>query len=589
MGPKYLLTTLGCKVNQYESQQIRETLGSLGLTPARQGERADIAIVNTCAVTASASRKNRQAIRRASRNGTIPVYVIGCGATADADTLRAIRGVAAVFGHDVDVCGELRRHVGEQLQPGHALSYDVTPPACPPGDSQNRRTAPDRPVSSSRNQTDLADAQRHDVWMIPSTKNSPRQAEPSVPGSPTRRTIASTPKSISHALPLVKPQDTLAARIESFDGHQRAFLKIQDGCDAFCTYCIIPRLRPQLRSKPVEVAVEEARTLVASGHKEIILTGIFLGAYERETAIRKRFSQSRDGERAGQAGNPYENTKAPFDPVSQPVTSLAQTRMQQRSPLAELVDALAHLEGLERLRLSSLEPGDVDDDLLAVLSSSATCVPHLHLPLQSGSERILRRMNRQYTRDDYLNMIDRVSSALDRPAITTDIIVGFPGEDESDFEASCDVARQARFCKIHAFPFSPRDGTAAARWRHQFVPTPIVRQRMARLAEIERECALAYRSQFIGDTERVIVEGDDGSIDMENTFDDESTPDIRSGRSDRYFDIHFETDGTIAAGDVVHVRIDRVTPTRTHGVLIRKPDGARPLPLLLLPTDHMFV
>jgi tRNA A37 methylthiotransferase MiaB len=291
------------------------------------------------------------------------------------------------------------------------------------------------------------------------------------------------------------------------------------------TYCNIPQLRPTLRSKPIEAAVAEARTLVQAGHKEIILTGIFLGAYGRPTAVRKRFTA-------------------------------------QRSPLAALVRAIAEVDGVERLRLSSLEPGDVDGSLLEVLATRRSCVPHPHLPLQSGSERILRRMNRQYTRDAYEHMIDGVRRALDCPAISTDIIVGFPGETESDFEASVEMARGLEFCKIHAFPFSPREKTAAARWQREFVHPAVVRERMRRLAEVERECSLAYRRRLRGCVERVIVEPPDGSPD------DLETVEIRHGRADRYVEIHFDTDGQVRTGDLVSVRIDCITPTRTHGTYV---------------------
>jgi threonylcarbamoyladenosine tRNA methylthiotransferase MtaB len=273
--------------------------------------------------------------------------------------------------------------------------------------------------------------------------------------------------------------------------------------------------------------------LVGAGYREIVLTGIFLGAYGRDTALRRRFARG-------------------------------------RPPLAELVEALAQVEGLERLRLSSLEPGDVDDALLEVLASNPVCVPHLHLPLQSGSADVLRRMNRQYTRDAFVEMVERVRRSLDRPAITTDVIVAFPGETDADFEASLEVARFAEFCKIHAFPFSSRDGTAAARWRKEFVPREVVRERMTRLADVELECSLAYRLRMLGAMERVIVEPLSRPADP--------TP-IRHGRCDRYFEVHFEASKSVKAGDLVRMRIDRVTPTRTHGTCSAA-RGDLPLPVL---------
>lgn len=526
MMSKYLLSTLGCKVNQYESQVIREVLESFGLRSAQQGETADIAVVNTCAVTANASRKSRQVIRRAARDGRTPVVVVGCGSTAEADRLRKLDGVAAVLGHDVDVCSELRNLLAHQWG---------TTTTRPPGDTGTAaKQEPLRP-----------DVMRDDIPMKPANRQPGRDAS-------TPRTKFHPRPIMSRGLPVVKENGSLVARIESFAGHQRAFLKVQDGCDAYCTYCIIPQLRPTPRSKPVETAVAEARALVRAGHREIIVTGIFLGAYGRDTAVRKRWSRL-------------------------------------RPPLTILVEALARVQGLARLRLSSLEPGDIDQSLLDVLASHENCVPHLHLPLQSGSPAILRRMNRQYTREAFLEMMDRVRATLNRPAITTDIIVGFPGETEADFQASVELARSAEFCRIHAFPFSPRDNTAAARWQREFVDPAVVRDRMARLARLGMDLSLAFRRRFVGSVERVIVEEPSasgaqpppgperlaarpepvaaGTGTEHYTARPPRSRAIRQGRADRYFEIHFEAED-VRPGDLVRVRIDRVTPTRTHGELL---------------------
>ena len=506
MAGKYQLITLGCKVNQYESQQIRELLDSMGLRPADPHETPDVAVVNTCAVTASASRKSRQLIRRAAHNGAA-VFVVGCGVSAGTGQLFQLDGVVATVGHELDVCAALQAVIAAWLE--------QTSP-CP----MSHATGTGGAIGPHPG------AVGDDVWMRPFASDRNRQA-PQIAESPT--------DNIFHGhRPVVKTGATLTARIRRFAGHQRAFLKVQDGCDAFCTYCLIPRLRPALRSKPLELAVAEAQDLVRAGHREIVITGVFLGAYGRDTAVRRRYAP-------------------------------------RRPPLCELVAALAEVNGLERLRLSSLEPGDVDESLLELLASRPNCVPHLHLPLQSGSGEILGRMNRQYTRADYLGMIRRVRAALDRPAITTDIIVGFPGETDEDFEASRQVARDTRFAKIHAFPFSPREGTAAARWRRQFVPPAIVRERMNRLAEVERECSLAFRQDAIGTVERVLVEADRGSeagARSENR--------IRHGRTDRYFAIHFEAPAHVGPGDLVRVCIQNVTATHTFGTYLPSGDKAVP-------------
>jgi threonylcarbamoyladenosine tRNA methylthiotransferase MtaB len=504
MSRKYLLRTLGCKVNQYESQQLREILESHGLRPARPSEVADLAVINSCAVTSSASAKTRQAVRRASSGGTIPTVVVGCGATADADRLRQISGVVGVWGHDQDLAQKVHDYIVHRLnlEPARDGAHAGAPGA--------------RSVSSGRDG-------RNDGWM-----------SAGAPAAGERTEFADNPdSSVYHSIArrsgFVKLGWESAGPIRRFDHHERAFLKIQDGCDAFCTYCIIPRLRPHLQSKPVESAVAEAEALVRAGHREIVLTGIYLGAYGRTTAVRRRFERD-------------------------------------RCPLAELVDAVAGVEGLARLRLSSLEPGDVTDELLDVLAAHDCCVPHLHLPLQSGSPRVLRKMNRQYTVDDFLAMIHRVGGVLDRPAISTDILVGFAGEAEDDFERTLEVARQVGFCKIHAFPYSPRDKTAASRWKNELVDGRLVRERMECLQQVELETALRFREQFVGSVERVLVE--------------RSRSDVRKvgqlclhGRTDRYFPVYFEVDAgsQLRSSDIVYVRIDRVSPERVHGTLVATP------------------
>ncbi|MEM8874256.1 MAG: MiaB/RimO family radical SAM methylthiotransferase [Planctomycetota bacterium] len=295
----------------------------------------------------------------------------------------------------------------------------------------------------------------------------------------------------------------------------RAFLKIQDGCNAHCTYCIIPSLRARLESKPIEDVVDEARRLVDAGHREIVLTGIFLGAYGQPTALRRR--QDRPTAEA----------------------------------LAELVEALCtRVPGLPRLRLSSLEPGDMNDRLIGVLLDHPQPVPHFHLPLQSGSDRLLRRMNRQYGRDDFLRLVDLVRGRFDRPALSTDIITGFPGEADADFADTIAVARHAGFMHIHAFPYSPRPGTAAARWTKDHVNGAVARDRVRQLNDLAAEQSLAFRRQFVGETMDVLVE--------------RGTP--CHGRTGRYFDV--QLDDVLDPGDIVNVRIENVGEV-THGTVVR--------------------
>jgi threonylcarbamoyladenosine tRNA methylthiotransferase MtaB len=314
------------------------------------------------------------------------------------------------------------------------------------------------------------------------------------------------PTGSSFALPLLG--DARAA-------HQRAFLKVQDGCDAHCTYCIIPKLRPTLWSKPVDECVEEARRLVEAGHREVVLTGIFLGAFGQGTALRRR-------------------------------------QLKESNHLVALLAALCtRVPGLLRLRLSSLEPGDMTPELVRVMSDHRQVVPHFHLPLQSGSDRILRRMNRQYRRDDFLRMIDCVRAAFDRPAFTTDIIVAFPGESEHDFGQTLDLVDRVGFIHVHAFGFSPRPGTAAARWIERAVAPAVASQRIAMLVERATRNSLEFRRQFIGKTVQILVERP-------------KHPTLRFGRCERYFEVEVD-DAGLRAGDVATVAIEAVETGRTVG------------------------
>jgi threonylcarbamoyladenosine tRNA methylthiotransferase MtaB len=570
----FCIQTLGCKVNQYETEQVAALLRSRGLVPAQAAD-ADLRIVNTCSVTVQAASQSRQSVRQMVRRNSgkhpslsnltsLPtqpgtsnrwptrarVVVIGCWATSDKAEAAAMEGVDAVLTHQDDLAAELERLLALwQTQSLRHASYACAASACAnaaPTRSTNKDgwilkagTAPD-------NRTDLNKSESvENVNEVP-IENALSLA------------VAAKPRPLVGAttLPILGDHQT---------GRQRAFLKVQDGCDAHCTYCIIPRLRPTLWSKPIEDAVEEAKRLVDSGHIELVLTGIFLGAYGQPTALRRR-----------QGG-----AKTP--------------------PLARLVDSLCrNIPGLKRLRLSSLEPGDLSEELLATLCAHKQVVPHFHLPLQSGSDLMLRRMNRQYTRCDFLNLIDRVNAAFDRPALTTDIIVAFPGETDGEFGRTLEVVEQARFIHIHAFPYSPRPGTAAARWTDQFVRGPVVNDRIEQLRRCAQDFSVEYRSRFLGETVEVIA-----ARDRENYAGGTSFPPLpwgegrsegelkapllrpsplpspqgrggkpdapsalRTGRCERYFAVHFEAPHA-SPGDLVRVRISRVTATRTFGEVVR--------------------
>ena len=406
----FSIQTLGCRVNQYESEQLATLLRARGLTEVGKG--GDLRIINTCSVTVQGASKSRQTVRRAvklpvldqargwpsvgfpsdSNHSRRPrVLVTGCWATSNPTDASNLPGVDAVLGHHDDVAAELDRLLNLWMEDRAALPLQ-------------------HQVSETRTSIVAAES-GWDEGSIIKVGTPPRQRAtdhtqalpPVVKKKPARNVVG------TRTLPLLGDRQ---AR------HQRAYLKIQDGCDAHCTYCIIPQLRPALWSKSIDDSVAEAQAMVDAGHREIVLTGIFLGAYGQPTALRRR-------------------------------------QLESTEPLTKLVTALCtQVPDLHRLRFSSLEPGDLTDDLIDHLKSHPQVVPHFHLPLQSGSDVLLHRMNRQYTRDDFLRMIDRVHRIFDRPAITTDIIVGFPGETDHEFAQTLDVVDRVKFIHTHAFSFS---------------------------------------------------------------------------------------------------------------------------------------
>jgi threonylcarbamoyladenosine tRNA methylthiotransferase MtaB len=250
--------------------------------------------------------------------------------------------------------------------------------------------------------------------------------------------------------------------ISSFKGHTRAFLKIQDGCANFCSYCIVPLVRGQPRSKPLARAIREAEALVKNGFQEIVLTGICLGAYGRD-----------------------------FKP---------------QVDLVEIVGALEKITGLLRIRLSSIEAGDVSDVLIEKIAGSTKVCRHLHIPIQSGDDTVLKAMRRKYRRQDYLNLIRKIKKQIPGIAITTDVLVGFPVEAEKNFRQTLDLVQKIQPLKVHIFPYSPREGTAAAQHFPQALSPLVIKKRQERLKKIADACALNYQKRFLGKIMPVLFE-----------------------------------------------------------------------------------
>jgi threonylcarbamoyladenosine tRNA methylthiotransferase MtaB len=439
------LLTLGCKVNQYETQYVKEMLELNGYVEAPDGQPADLCVVNTCTVTAEGDAKSRQTVRRLhEHNPNAAVVVMGCYAARDPDTVRRLPGVTKVVTD--------KERLLEEFAP-----FGVTL----------------KPIGISR-----------------------------------------------------------------FDDHQRAFVKVQDGCLLNCSYCIIPTVRPTVRSRPPEDIAEEVSRLVDDGFHEIVLTGIHLGHYGIDLS----------------KGRPK----------------------SEWTRLWHLLERLGRLLGDFRIRLSSLEAAEARDDLVRTMAEQPRVCPHLHLCLQSGSDCILARMKRRYTSTGFLDRCCRIRQALDQPAFTTDVIIGFPGETEADFEATCRVLRDVGFAKIHVFSYSPRQGTPAAEMK-QAVPPAVVAARRRRLHHLERELAERYLQTLVGRRLDVLVEGADPR-----------RPGWARGTSCRYVPVAFRGFAPALMRQRVPVRAVAVE----EGVISGEPEAeqsAYPLPSPLSSPLSLFV
>lgn len=247
--------------------------------------------------------------------------------------------------------------------------------------------------------------------------------------------------------------------IRKFEGHTRAFVKVQDGCNCFCSYCIVPFVRGRSRSRRVEEILKEVKALLLSGYKEIVLTGVNVGDFD---------------------GGGEES-------------------------LSSLVKKLDHLEELKRLRISSIDPTDVDEELISALAQGRSTCPSMHLVLQSGSGTILKRMNRKSTPELFLKVVERLRRERPSFTFTTDVIVGFPGESEQDFEATVEMVKRVHFAKVHIFPYSAREGTRAFSFPER-VPHEVIEKRRARLSVLCDSLALSLRDKEVGAKREVLFE-----------------------------------------------------------------------------------
>jgi threonylcarbamoyladenosine tRNA methylthiotransferase MtaB len=428
--PTVAITTLGCKINQFDSAAMAGTLQGAGYELVPFGEQADIYLINSCSVTARSDAESRRLIRRARRrNPAARIVVTGCYAQVAPTEVNALAEVDLVVGNL------------EKQSIAHLLA-DLTPRL---------------PVVS-------------DLSLY-------RVAEP---------------------LPLVRSSE-----------RTRAFLQVQTGCEAGCSYCIVPRARGVSRSVPAAellAAVDESRR---AGFQEVVLTGIHLGAYGHDLS---------------------------------PATSLL--------PLLRQIDAERLIP---RLRLGSLEPLEVDEELITLLATSQIICPHLHIPLQSGSDPVLARMNRRYSAREYAAVVERLNKAVPGVTIGADVIVGFPGEGDDDFAATCRLVEDLPLAYLHVFPYSRRPGTPAADFTGQLQPS-IIHDRAAILRRIGEEKWHKRRAEAVDTVQQLLLQ--------------ENLPGGRvRGISRSYLEVEIEGDEMLLNQEL-RVKVTELTPS---GLLLAEP------------------
>lgn len=428
------LSTLGCRLNQVESQEIGALLEGHGFRVVAAGEVAQVHVINTCTVTGRADFSDRQLVRRVAREQPGAFLVVtGCYAQTDPEAVAALPGVDLVVGN------QEKYRLPELL------------------DSLVKRARPTVRVG------DIGAAR-------------------AVPVAPFARVA----------------------------GRSRAFVKIQDGCQHRCAFCIVPAARGRSRSQEPKVVLDQVRALAAAGYLDITLTGVDIGHYGWD--------------------------------------------LYPRTTLAALLRTLAEVEGQRWLRLSSVLPSYFTPELVEAVTTLPVMAPHLHLPLQSGSDRVLRLMRRPYHTGMYRALVDRLAAAIPGLGLGADVIVGHPGEGPEDFEATLRLVEALPFSSLHVFAYSDRKGTEAAR-RPDHVPAVAIRERSRRLRQLGAEKSLAFRRGLVGGRrEAVVLEARDRRTGL------------LAGLTDNYVEVLFEGPDTLGRR-VVPLTITEARADRTHAEL----------------------
>ncbi|MCM1540400.1 MAG: tRNA (N(6)-L-threonylcarbamoyladenosine(37)-C(2))-methylthiotransferase MtaB [Blautia sp.] len=426
------LHNLGCKVNAYEIDVMQQILQEKGYHIVPFDQPADIYIVNTCTVTNIADRKSRQMLHRAKQlNPAAIVVAVGCYVQTGREAVEKDDSIDLAIGNNrkKDIAAIL-----EEFLEGR-------------GDAACRQAFPVQTTPDIRH-AEHVDAAR---------------GQASAPG------ILQRDKTLYGAtiLDINRTDEYEEVTLKQTAEHTRAYIKIQDGCNQFCSYCAIPYARGRVRSRKPEDVMNEIRGLVEAGYKEVVLTGIHISSYGIDFQGKKAYS--------GESG------------------------------LIGLVEQIHTIEGLERIRLGSLEPRIVTEETARRLGGLPKLCPHFHLSLQSGSDTVLKRMNRRYTTGEYYTGVERLRKYFPHPAITTDIIVGFPGETEEEFEETKRFLEKVGFYEMHVFKYSRREGTAAASMPGQ-VPEQVRTRRSNELLAMEKRQSAEFRRYYIGSEAEVLLE-----------------------------------------------------------------------------------
>ena len=426
--------TLGCKVNQYETNAMTQQFIEKGYEVVDHTQKADIYIVNTCTVTNMSDRKSRQMLRRVKElNKEAIVVACGCYAQVAKEELEKIEEINLVLGNNEkkDIVEYVETYIHHQtLSENKEDTLHIK--------TQSNKIEED--VKASQNKEIMANAEKNKI---------------------TKNRVEAQIKDVMNQKEFVEFGDI------TFTEKTRAVIKIQDGCDRFCSYCIIPYARGRVRSRKPEHILSEIQKIAKEGIKEVVITGIHIASYGKD--------------------------------------------FKQAYRLIDLLEEMNTIEGIERIRLGSIEPLLITEEFVSRLEKLSKICHQFHLSLQSGCDETLKRMNRRYTTEQFKEITKLLRNTFEDAILTTDIIVGFPGESEEEFEKTYEFLKEIKFYKMHVFKYSPRKGTKAAVMPNQ-IDGNKKEERSRRLIELSNQNEKAYNEQYVGNEVEVLFEEEKNGI-----------------------------------------------------------------------------